>query len=503
MGVWAALVCGVLVAGCGRVWSGQILRYTQSQHSRAEEGLPGVNVTGNWSWVDKEGERRQIWYVADTGGFRAFGDVVPSRSQPPTDPIPIGVPVVVGVQLFTERETLAKGVRAFPSEQRTLGGGVPALGAGQTVPVKGTGSNPEPGTATLAAPGQPGGPPSQSLSQEFKSNVDGGRDYDVHLSGDVISQPRTLGGSSTAASATTSDAAAPPSLALPVFATQDEVVEAVAAQSASYVPQRLASIDKEDDADLVQQPEHPAAPQSAEPAAATPPGHKFVDEVFQKLSTVFTDTAASQRRPQTPQRSQDIKNFLVEIMNSRSAESVTGTDFVLVSRLQIPNAPKPRVGSRQLVPQPVSVKSHQTPPVIMGLHTSGRPARRRLHQGARSLAPLGIHLLNLVPVPHSRKNVHSNGPVPRPVRVVGEPSLDNFYRPAQLARTTPAPFRLPSPMRDYDYLDYDYYDYADHESSSKGGPGSPFHKSKSKSVSGMSDENSKEGDTTDSEEKEN
>nr|XP_053631311.1 uncharacterized protein LOC128687772 [Cherax quadricarinatus] len=475
-------VIGVLVLGCGRVWCGEILHYSESQHSRSEEGLPGYNVTGTWSWVDSYGESHHIWYVADTGGFRAFGDSVPSQPGAAAELIPIGVPVVTGVPLFTGQRTLAKGVPAFPAEKRTLEEGVPGRGAGQRVPVKGTGSHPQQGTApaeSLSSGTQPRDIFLQSLTEEFKNSIGNGGNCSLTPGSDELRESES--DVSITADHVTTPSVAARGVALPVFASQHTSSEFVAGQS-----------EHEEDDLLLQQPEEPAS-HTAKPLA-TSSENNVMAPVFDKLTSGFGDP------DDNPQESRDIKNALLEIMSLPPDQPITGTDFVLVNRIRIPNVPKPRVGSQQLVPQPVSVKG-RIPPVIMGLHTSGRSTHRRLPLAARSLAPLGIHLLNLVPFQDSRKNKHANGPVPRPVRVVGEPSLDNFYRPAQLVFTTPSPFRLPSPIRDYDYQYFDY-DYADYESGYKSGRESSFRKTRSKSLGEGSEENSKESGFPDSEEKE-
>lgn len=192
-----------------------------------------------------------------------------------------------------------------------------------------------------------------------------------------------------------------------------------------------------------------------------------------------------------------------EIFMTTILGPISGTDFVIIDKLRVPNAPKPRIGSQQLVPQPVPLKG-QPPPVIMGLHTSGRPPRKhKLSQEIRPLQPLGIHLLNLVPFRGNSKSINSNGPVPKPMRIVGAPNLENFYRPATLAQTTPSPFRLPRPIRDYDYqyYDYQYYDYAENDGDNASGGPSKSTRRNNRQNQDSSDESSAEPDFVDSEEK--
>ena len=69
---------------------------------------------------------------------------------------------------------------------------------------------------------------------------------------------------------------------------------------------------------------------------------------------------------------------------------------------------------------------------------------------------LGSHLTQGKAV--GRKRV-----VPKPSKVEGNPNLDVFFSPRNLAKTTPRPFDLSS-LDDY-YYDYDYYDYGASESS--------------------------------------
>ncbi|KAG7167555.1 putative Insect cuticle protein domain-containing protein 3 [Homarus americanus] len=488
---------GVLVL-CSGVLSGEILRYTEPQHSRSENGSPGLNVTGRWSWVDNLGERHHIWYVADKRGFRAFGDVVPNLPEASTASLAIGVPVVDGVTTLSGQETLAKGVPAFPPEQRTLERGVPTLEAGHKVPVKGTGSNPERGAAPLkphATSSGSGHPSPLLLTLESSDHINSEKNHNRQILREPNGQPdtpkhderkeNTVG--ITAASRATTPKVAPPGPAAPLFAPQHSDTHFATGQSKNLVPQESVSQHGEED-DLLQ-----------EPALASIPENNFVSGVFNTLTSLLGDTTQQSQAPTKPQETNDV---LIGIVDSSQAQPIKGTDFVLIDRLRIPNVPKLRVGSPPLVPQPVGVKG-QSAPIVMGLHTSGRPPlNQRVPQTARSLAPLGIHLLNLVPFQGPRKINDSKGPVPRPVRIVGKPNLENFFRPVQLARTTPSPFRLPSPIRDYDYqyFDYDYYDYGDYEVSSMGGPGSPFHKTKSKSDSDISEENSTEGETPESEE---
>ncbi|XP_063872756.1 uncharacterized protein LOC135107071 isoform X2 [Scylla paramamosain] len=234
---------------------------------------------------------------------------------------------------------------------------------------------------------------------------------------------------------------------------------------------------------------------SSKQSTVTPSDNNFVASVFNKLSTAL---GAPDDNMQKPRLHQEPQNGLESI--TPDPEQHSTSDFVLINRLRAPTIPKPRVGSQQLVPKPVNVMG-RTDSVVMGLHSSGRPSTLRpLIHTTEELQPLGIHLLNLVPLP--KKTASGNRPVPRPVRVVGEPNLDNFWRPAGLARTTVTPFRQPRPSRDYDYHYYDYYDYNDYRGENTGGPVTPTHKTKSKTVRSNSEEYSLETDYSDSEESE-
>ncbi|XP_071525157.1 uncharacterized protein [Panulirus ornatus] len=453
--------------------------------------------------------------MADTRGFRAFGDLIPNLPEPPTAPLTVGVPVVVGIPLIRRQEMLPVDVPTLPPRQGTLERGIPAPEVGHTLPEKGTGSNPEQEItfaepdATHSAPGEASLPTQEVVS---KSIIDGRQIHDMQFSQELVGHvDETEKGKSivsiTAAPHTATPQTVPPSPAPPVFAHQHAVPDFTIDQSKNLVPQEASPQQGEDDA-LLQQPSGPSshlakpAPIMAKSTPMMASEKNFVMQMFDKLTTVFDSPAGTLQNSQTVRNSQDSEKVFTGTLESSQAEPIKVSNFVLIDRLRVPTVPKPRVGSMQLVPQPVKVKG-KSPAVIMGLHTSGRPPiNRRNSQIGRSLAPLGIHLLNLVPFQGSRKSVNANGPVPRPIRIVGEPNLENFYRPAQLALTTPSPFRLPRPMRDYDhdYEDFEYLDYGDYEIGSIGGSGGPRHKTKSKTVRASSDENSWETDSIDSEE---
>ncbi|KAK8392955.1 hypothetical protein O3P69_013169 [Scylla paramamosain] len=404
-----AVVLTAAEVGHGRTLAAQILQYTEAGHSRNEAGVPGNNVTGGWSWVDHHGQQHHIWYVADTRGFRAFGDLVPKA----TKPMNVGVPVVVAIPLVSIQEKTTK-----------------------------TSDVPQPEEKPRAE---------RNLTPESSQGI--GQDKGMKTDSAAINAEAEV-----------------PTLP-PVTSTTTDILDFDTALLK----------------DVTEQPEMIAS--------AGEGNNNFVASVFNKLSTAL---GAPDDNMQKPRLHQEPQNGLESI--TPDPEQHSTSDFVLINRLRAPTIPKPRVGSQQLVPKPVNVMG-RTDSVVMGLHSSGRPSTLRpLIHTTEELQPLGIHLLNLVPLP--KKTASGNRPVPRPVRVVGEPNLDNFWRPAGLARTTVTPFRQPRPSRDYDYHYYDYYDYNDYRGENTGGPVTPTHKTKSKTVRSNSEEYSLETDYSDSEESE-
>ncbi|XP_063611999.1 uncharacterized protein LOC134785560 [Penaeus indicus] len=472
------VLCGVLFLGHTGVLAREILRYAETQHSRNEAGVPGSNVTGTWSWVDSAGERHSIWYVADTGGFRAFGDGIPEASPAP---LVIGTPVVVGRS-------------AARAQQGTLSVGTPALSQAELL---------------RRANARGAAPPVASPLHQIPAS--GGNAFKTEVvSSDAVDSTKSR-------SFTGQRSDSPDNANIDQSNTSIFIATSV-----------LPSKDTLTNTHLVPQPQAESADSgrtSETPGSPLTPG----DLIPSPLAHTGSDTSSSSQKIMPPSASENILfnkkvNKVGMILSDSTAEAdqglqkqlsdseilmttilgpISGTDFVIIDKLRVPNAPKPRVGSQQLVPQPVPVKG-QPSPVIMGLHTSGKPLRKhKLSQETRPLQPLGIHLLNLVPFRGNSKSINSNGPVPKPMRIVGAPNLENFYRPATLAQTTPSPFRLPRPIRDYDYqyYDYQYYDYAENEGDNGAGGPNKSTRSSNRQNQDSSDESSAEPDFVDSEEK--
>ncbi|XP_045110592.1 flocculation protein FLO11-like [Portunus trituberculatus] len=513
------VVLTAAAVGHGRTVAAQILQYTEAGHSRNEAGVPGNNVTGGWSWVDHHGQQHHIWYVADTRGFRAFGDLVPKAAKP----MNVGVPVVVAIPLASLQEKTTKTSDVpqpvdKPRAERNL---TPELskGGGQDKEMK-TDSATKAEVSTL--------PPVTSTTTDIL-------DLDTTLLKDVTEQPETIASAgegsgdtiitttttpstttttTTSTTTTTTTAATPANTAtsIPEAASQIPVTSSTPCTTTEPIeelpiPQPLID-DKQHGSPKSLAPSESGSADEKAPdqlpdasfhspkqSTVTPSGNNFVASVFNKLSTAL---GAPDDNMQKPRLHQEPQNGLESI--TPDPEQHSTSDFVLINRLRAPTIPKPRVGSQQLVPKPVNVMG-RTDSVVMGLHSSGRPSTSRpLTHTTEELKPLGIHLLNLVPIP--KKTASASRPVPRPVRVVGEPNLDNFWRPAGLARTTVTPFRQPRPSRDYDYHYYDYYDYNDYRGENTGGPVTPTQKTKSKTVRSNSEEYSLETDYSDSEESE-
>ncbi|XP_047494467.1 uncharacterized protein LOC125042696 [Penaeus chinensis] len=474
------VLCGVLFLGHTGVLAREILRYAETQHSRNEAGVPGSNVTGTWSWVDSAGERHSIWYVADTGGFRAFGDGIPEAS--PT-PLVIGTPVVVGRS-------------AARAQQKTLSVGTPALSQSELL----RRTNGREAVPPVASPlHQIPGSGDNAFKTEVVSSDAADSTKSRSFTGQRTDSPDNVSDnidqSNTSIFISTSVLPSKNTLTNTHLVPQPQTASA----NSGRISETLGSPLTPDD--LIPSPlAHTGSDSSSSSQKIMPPSASeniLFNKEVNKVGMIQTGSTAEADQGLQKQLS-DSEFLMTTILGP-----ISGTDFVIIDKLRVPNAPKPRVGSQQLVPQPVPVKG-QPAPVIMGLHTSGRPPRKhKLSQETRPLQPLGIHLLNLVPFRGNSKSINSNGPVPKPMRIVGAPNLENFYRPATLAQTTPSPFRLPRPIRDYDYqyYDYQYYDYTENDGDNGGGGPNKSTRSSNRQNQDSSDESSAEPDFVDSEEK--
>ncbi|XP_064122913.1 uncharacterized protein LOC135227046 [Macrobrachium nipponense] len=460
--MWAPMVT-VLLGVLDSALAGQILSYEEAQHSRSEAGVPGTNVTGKWSWVDSRGQQHHVWYIADTGGFRAFGDLVPSDRQQPSF-LEIGTPVIGGRPGLSSsgEDPVAKSLPSVLPEKEPIPIGTPVLGGPRRTSDSHTGNH----FSVLGFP---------EISQ-------------------VEAALKAEARATTVSPATILEAA------VAIDSTQlsrTEGSQEVFGQSAHGQRNDASSQNKGS------QEENSDTKEGLSKSMSSTGGENVLAQrMLGKAIATFSISSENKRTLLTPS---DMQREIQQMALSMEVLPIPekNSDFVLIDRLRVPTEPKPRVGPPQIVPQPVSVQNPSTR-VIMGLHTSGRPPTAdRLTQPSRNLAPLGIHLLNLVPFRSNSKSLNSNGPVPKPIRVVGAPNLENFYRPATLARTTPSPFRLPNPIRDYDYFysDYDYYDYANYDTGSPaGGPQSTKRASNSAKDNSDESENSAEPEGVDSDE---
>lgn len=443
--------------------------------------------------MDSAGERHSIWYVADTGGFRAFGDGIPEASPMP---LVIGTPVVVGP-------------RAPNVQQGTLSVGTPALSQSELLRITdGRGAAPPVASPLLQTLGRSDNVfETSSLDTKAISTDAAGSTESSFFTGqrpdNSDNDDDSVDQTSSSIFISTSVLSPKDTKATPQPQTDNVHILKSADTGRSTEGTSNTSGTRLTPDDLIPSPlahtgsDPSSSSQKVIPSSASE--NTLVNKKVSKVGMILTDSTAAEADNQGSEKQLSDS----EILMTTILGPISGTDFVIVDKLRVPNAPKPRVGTQQLVPQPVPVKG-QPPPVIMGLHTSGRPPRKqRLNQETRPLQPLGIHLLNLVPFRGSSKSINSNGPVPRPMRIVGAPNLENFYRPATLAQTTPSPFRLPRPIRDYDYqyYDYQYYDYAENEGENTGGGPNKSTRSSSKQHQDSSDESSAEPDFVDSEEK--
>lgn len=459
----------VLLLGLEGALAGQILSYNEGQHSRSEVGEPGTNVTGKWSWVDNQGDQHHIWYVADAGGFRAFGDLVPETPQRPK--LIIGTPVIGGtVRTSTlNADNLGIGIPGRLLERIPLSVGTPVLG-GPRRTLDSVSGNQFPTGLAREIP-SPANHPSVHLGKDalgfnIKSVTSSpltATPSNAFDSATPLPLPTLLRGSHHASQQATQQS---------IFVLQPgiESIQGAFTNSVNGQMEKLLTqgqVNKQENSGILIDIDSKRT--LAKPVSGVTVENAVPETIIGKAIATFP---SPKENKQTSQASSDdhkrnrARELSLEMLLPAPA---AGSDFVLIDRLRVPNAPKPRVGSPKIVPQPVNVQSPSSQ-VIMGLHTSGRaPVSHRAPQPTRDLEPLGIHLLNLVPFRATRKNPSANGPVPRPMRVIGAPNLENFYRPATLARTTPSPFRLPNPIRDYDYQYYDY-DYYDYEYETGGGP---------------------------------
>lgn len=431
--------------------------------------------------MDSAGERHSIWYVADTGGFRAFGDGIPEASPAP---LVIGTPVVVGPRAArVQQGTLSVGTPALSQSEllrKTNGreAASPVASPLRQVPdsvfeVAAVSADAADSIKSISFTGQRAKTPDSASDNIEQSNTSIFISTSILPSKDTLTnthavpQPQSNSADSGRTAAGTSEASGS-------SLTADDLIPSALAHTGS------------DTSSSSQKMMPPSASENI-----------LVNKDINKVGMILSDSTV--QADQGPQKQlSDSEIFMTTILGP-----ISGTDFVIIDKLRVPNAPKPRIGSQQLVPQPVPLKG-QPPPVIMGLHTSGRPPRKhKLSQEIRPLQPLGIHLLNLVPFRGNSKSINSNGPVPKPMRIVGAPNLENFYRPATLAQTTPSPFRLPRPIRDYDYqyYDYQYYDYAENDGDNASGGPSKSTRRNNRQNQDSSDESSAEPDFVDSEEK--
>ncbi|XP_050729257.1 mucin-2-like isoform X1 [Eriocheir sinensis] len=495
------LMVVVTAAGHSGTHAAQILRYTESRHSRSEEGVPGSNVTGGWSWVDHHGQRRHVWYVADTGGFRAFGDITP---QGDSAPLHIGVPVVVAI--LPAPPPSRPQLKGSSATQSTLTLD-PAQGGSQQQDSTGTRIE----SVTIQAEHEKITPVTDTnLQKNFEASLQDGIIENPNATTSVGQEKETI--TATTATTTTTSPAKTASTK-----TQDSITETPIPcathpprtspngepltptdDTKHGLPKSLSPAESNFQKDKSTDHLPIASFLTAKQSPITPSDNNFVASVFDKLSTVLGAPADNMQKPLLHSQQE---NEVVSVSSTPEIALSPPSDFVLINRLRAPTIPKPRVGTQRLVPKPVSVVG-RTAPVVMGLHSSGKPSTVTPQTHAASdLEPLGIHLLNLVPTP--QKTVTANRPVPRPARVVGEPNLDTFWSPAREARRTSPPFKQSRPSEDYDYLYYDYYDYTDTGGENTGGPvGSPSHKMKTKTVRSNSEEYSLETDYSGSEESE-
>ncbi|XP_068210684.1 uncharacterized protein [Palaemon carinicauda] len=470
--MWAPMVV-LLLGVLGRSLAGHILSYEEAQHSRSEAGVPGTNVTGKWSWVDNRGQQHHVWYVADTGGFRAYGDLVPLDSQQPSF-LKIGTPVISGRAdgASSVADPLAKSLPTVLPEKDPISIGTPVLGGPRRTSDTHTGNH-------FSVLGFPNFPEISQVEAALKADIK-----------PTTSSPITSDG--TARDSTPLISALVPGEIFPSRAqgSQAFVHNLHVLRNGAFAHSKGSEEDSSDTKGL------------SKSMSSTGGENVLGQRMLEKVMQMFSRSNVGNKNILAPVDIQKEIQRMELPLEARLPAPAEGSDFVLIDRLRIPTEPKPRVGPPQIVPQPVNVQNPSTR-VIMGLHTSGRPPTAdRLTQPSRNLAPLGIHLLNLVPFRSNSKSLNSNGPVPKPIRVVGAPNLENFYRPATLARTTPSPFRLPNPIRDYDYYnDYDYYDYGNYDTGSPaGGPQNAEKTSHSARDDSDESDNSGEPDSLDSDE---
>ena len=137
---------------------------------------------------------------------------------------------------------------------------------------------------------------------------------------------------------------------------------------------------------------------------------------------------------------------------SKLPHQISGTNFVLISKMRPPNKPKKRIEPKVIKPTLVDTMGSQSKR-ISGLHTSQKSKTFNLR------AKNAKDQNNLLPTA-SRQVQTIQRKVPKPSKVVGELNLDNFFRPANVSKTTHKPFitKVTSVSEDYYYYDYYVYD---------------------------------------------
>ncbi|XP_076034958.1 uncharacterized protein LOC143021406 [Oratosquilla oratoria] len=451
--------------------AGGIVHYQSEASSRNEEGTPGRRVTGEWSWIDATGKKHRVWYIADEGGFRAFGDVMPK--EPST--LRVGTPVIGSSALPTEqRDSPSTYTHRYTSTfgpfTGTTGSLIVPPSALRILPPE-TSQGKKPSERT----GTPSRPPQEATTQPPS----------------VQTPPGVL-----------KDAHEPPKLDLPV------AKETPRFQIAPRFGKSFTTFRNDDDSRdshenrspkpqaLRQREDHglPVFPSKIEPQIP-----KQSQEDLPRLGVgmakmvrgdsaeqQFADLPATTPSPVGVGLNENLDLLQPRFPTLEVPRRIQGTEFILVEKMQVPNLPKERIMViDRLRPKPVVV-SGPPPPVISGIHTSGRPVP--LDDRSNELPiirPAGIDLvaLGLRPEPViNRDGSDPNGPVPQPKKVEGAINLTNFLSPfLDKARATPPPF-------DFDYYYYDFYDYLDENRNIDKGP------SQSKSFSSEKKSQSKDSD---------